>query len=145
MIYIYMFILITWLNIVFLTNLKPKVWFVGADLYDDVQNPLSKNLRHCHQSQFWWGIPPSFPLLYTPLIVHKRFCKKKKNNLWSKQLIKKVMKYFFTSNSWTYFPGTKFLAALLAGDAGTHDGGPGLADDSTVGGSVRHDAVQGHR
>lgn len=55
------------------------------------------------------------------------------------------MKYFFTSNSWTYFPGTKFLAALLAGDAGTHDGGPGLADDSTVGGSVRYDAVQGHR
>lgn len=143
MIYIYMFILITWLNIVFLTNLKPKVWFVGADLYDDVQNPLSKNLRHCHQSQFWWGIPPPFHYFTHPSSFTNVFVKKK--NLWSKQLIKKVMKYFFTSNSWTYFPGTKFLAALLAGDAGTHDGGPGLADDSTVGGSVRHDAVQGHR
>lgn len=90
-----MFILITWLNIVFLTNLKPKVWFVGADLYDDVQNPLSKNLRHCHQSQFWWGIPPSFPLLYTPLIVHKRFCKKKKKQPLIKTINQKSNEIFF--------------------------------------------------
>lgn len=127
---------------------KPKIWFVGADFYDDVQNTLSENLRHCHQSQFWWGISATISILYTPLIVQKHFCKiknktkqNKQKRLWSKQLFKQLMNYFFTSNSWTYFPGTEFLATLLAGDAGTHDGDSGLADDSSVGGSMRHNAV----
>lgn len=59
---------------------KPKIWFVGADFYDDVQNTLSENLRHCHQSQFWWGISATISILYTPLIVQKHFCKIKKQN-----------------------------------------------------------------
>lgn len=58
---------------------KPKIWFVGADFYDDVQNTLSENLRHCHQSQFWWGISATISILYTPLIVQKHFCRIKQN------------------------------------------------------------------
>lgn len=70
---------------------KPKIWFVGADLYDDVQNTLSENLRHCHQSQFWWGISATISILYKPLIVQKHFCRIKNKTKQTKNTLIKTM------------------------------------------------------
>lgn len=93
--------------------------------------------------------PPPFPFFYTLLIVQKYFCKIKNKTKQTKRLIKTIIQsvdeiFVHVNFMNSYFSGTEFLATLLAGDAGTHDGDSGLADDSSVGGSVRHNAVQGH-